>query len=221
MATALDLINAAGRLIGELRAGRTFSDAENTDMLGALNQMLGEWSEEQFAIYQISRDQLTLTGLETYTMGPGGTLATTRPTRITAASAQTTAGTSNDVAIVDANAWSARVYDIAETGLFVELLFPDYAFPLVTLRTWPRPPTGSLILYSFKPLTEFATLSSVASFPPGYEEAVVYNLATLIAPQFNKRPTEDVINIADRSRLAISKTNAQLLPPAPIPATAA
>jgi hypothetical protein len=209
--TAKELINAAGRLIGELRSGRTFSDAELADMLVSLNQMLGEWSEEQFGIFQIARDQLPLTGAPSYTMGTGGTLATTRPVRITSAATLTTGGSSMPTQVADAATWAARVYDDTEIGAFVELVFPDYGLPLITLRVWPRPATGSLILYSLKPLTAFAALTDTVTLPSGYEEGLIYGFACKIAPEFSKRPTEEVIAIADRARLAIGKTNAQLL----------
>jgi hypothetical protein len=162
-----------------------------------------------------------LTGAASYTIGTGGTVATTRPIIITSAATLSTTSISLPVEIVTSEVWAQRVLDAAETGSFVELLFPDYGMPLITRRVWPSPSTGSLILYSLKPLTGIATLATTVVLPPGYEQALIQNLAVKIAPEFNKQAPPTLLADAERSRNAIAKTNAQLMGGSTMAATAA
>ena len=212
--TAKEIINAAGRLIVELRSGRTFSDTELADLLVSLNNLIASWSEEHVGIYQVSRDTLPLNGQPTYTWGTGGTLATARPVTITAAATESIAGVAMPVErIVTAQEWTQAVFDAQATGDFVSLLFPDYGMPLITLRLWPIVASGSLTLYSLKPLTGFATLADAVVLPPGYEQALVYGLAIKIAPEFGKQASPETIAIAQSSKAAIAMANAKLVAP--------
>jgi hypothetical protein len=223
MPTAKELINASGRLIGELRSGRSFSDIELADMLVSLNQMLGEWSQEQILIFRIATDQVIMTGAASYTMGTGGTITTARPVEIIAASCRTANGASVRARIVDAGTWRDSVLDENETGLVAELVWPDYGMPLITLRLWPKPAAGTLVIDSLKPLTAFTALTDPAVLPEGYEEALVYNFAVKLAAEFGKQPSPEVSAVAGRAREAIAKTNAHLMasPPIPVPAAPA
>ena len=211
--TAKELINASGRLIGELRTGRSFSDDELADLLVSLNNMLGEWSEEQTGIFSVTLDSITLTGATDYQF-PATANAAQRPVRILNAVTRTAAGVEQPAQVVDSSVWSARVLDRNETGLCAEMVWPDHAHPQIRLAVWPVVAAGTLILRSLRPLTAFAALTDTVTFPPGYEEALVYGFAVKIAPEFLKEPSQTVVMVAQRAREAITKTNAQLLPAA-------
>jgi hypothetical protein len=103
----------------------------------------------------------------------------------------------------------ATVTDSTMTGSFAEVLFPDYGHPLITLRFWPKPSSGSLIIHSLKPLTALS-LAGTVSFPPGYEQALVYSFAEAIAPEFGKIPSPEVKETAASARAAIAQANAKL-----------
>jgi hypothetical protein len=218
MATAQDIMNAAGRLIGELRADRTFGTNESAQLLVSLNQMLGEWSQEQFGIHQITRDSHTVSGsaLASVTIGASGTINTARPIRITAAEVISANSIPRAAAVVTADQWAARRgADDTATSDWADVVFPDYGFTQTTVRVHPKINIGSaLVLYSLKPLTEFSLVSTTVSMPPGYEEALVYNFAVKIAPDFGKAAPQHVAEIADRARKAIAATNAQMTPAA-------
>jgi len=205
--TGQQLIDAAGRAIGELRTGRSFSTAESADLLVALNQMLATWSAAGWAIHQSTREAFSLTGPASYTLGPTGTFATPRPIRITAAQVLASSNIPLPVRIVTAEEWAAEVEDDTATGSYAEILFPDYANPEMTIRLNPAPTGGSLILHSRKPLTAIASLATTITFPPGYEQALISNFAVMIAPEFAKQASETVIATATLSKNAIAGAN--------------
>lgn len=210
--TGQNLIDAAGRLISELRADRTFGPNESAQLLVSLNNMLAGWSEGQWAIHQITRETLPLTGAASYTFGPGGTLATARPVRIERIATLNAVQVRLPGRIVTAEQWTAENPDDTETGDFVDMLWPDYSSPLCTMRVYPRAAaTSTLELYSLKPLTSVA-LAVEVTLPAGYDEAITYNFACQIAPEFGKAPSADVMRIAESSRAAITQMNLQLYP---------
>lgn len=205
--TVQELLNGAGRLIGELRADRSFGVTESAQLLQALNNMLGTWSASGEGIHQTTRELLTLTGAASYTVGPTGTLNTTRPVKILAAATVATTGATKDARIVNATEWAAAVWDEGETGTFADLVHADYGNPLITLRVSPKPASGSLALYSLKPLTAFAALGDTVTMPEGYADTLQYAFAVQIAPTFGTQASDTVVAVATAGRAAIAVAN--------------
>jgi len=216
--TLQELINASGRLIGELRGDRSFGVVESGNFLVSMNQMLASWSEAGFGVFQITRELLPSTGAASYTIGPSGTLVTSRPVSIDSAAVLASSGVQLPIPTIATAADWSQIVDDSATGDFAEMLFPDYGFPNITIRTWPKINSGStLIMYNLKPLTAFSTLSDTVAFPPGYEEALIHAFAVRIAPEFGKQAPDSVIAMADRGIQAIKMANAQLMPSPPAP----
>lgn len=209
--TAQDLINGSLRLIGVLTAGRSANTYEYAECLSALNQLLSAWSAERVPVYELKRETIPLTGAASYTIGPSGTLNATRPVAIRAATVETAAGASAPVKIASAEEFGT-IQDPAETGLFADLLCADGGFPLMTLRLWPRPATGTLVLHSIKPLGSIAALDTAITLPPGYEAALRYNLAVAVAPEFrDAKLTPEVLSLAELHKNAVVAANADVL----------
>jgi len=83
MATAIELIESSLRLATVLASGETASADEATDGLKSLNDILENWSLENLTVWQGDNEQYALTpGTGSYTIGPGGAFAATRPIRI-------------------------------------------------------------------------------------------------------------------------------------------
>src|SRR5262245_14904905 len=152
MALVQDLIDRSLRLIGVLAAGETPASVERDDALVALNNIVTSWNAQQIALYSVTLQTTALTGAASYTLA-------TRPRRIKSASVIATGGATQAPVLVDAVGW-ASVQDKTRTGLFAETLYCDYAFPSATVWLSPRPSGGTLELYSFTPLTQFASLGA-------------------------------------------------------------
>ena len=76
-------------------------------------------------------------------------------------------------------------------------LYNDGAYPLMNLSFWCVPNEAvNVSLYMWTQLTQFADLVTDYTFPPGYFEAIIYNLAVRMAPEFGRQMQPDVIGLA-------------------------
>jgi len=209
--TGREFISASMRLLGVLASGETPSANETADGLGALNRMLSSWSTESLLINARVREVFPLiSGQSAYTMGPSGNFNTTRPLNIDNALIRL-AGTSPQVEtpllILNLDQWSGITLKDLDSNIPI-YLYAEGTSPLETLNIWPVPSaTHELVLYSWKALTSFASANTDVSFPPGYEEALIYNLAVRLAPEFGKTVTAEVATIANDSKANIKRMN--------------
>jgi hypothetical protein len=80
-------------------------------------------------------------------------------------------------------------------------IYCDYAMPVATVFVFPRPrftgsPAPQLELYTWVPLQQFADLVTSYALAPGYERAVIYNLAVELAPEFGAQIQPAVSEVA-------------------------
>jgi hypothetical protein len=215
-----DIIYASLREIGQLRApGQSPSTTEQTDVLNALNRMLGTWDTKRLNIFTLLRSDYALTaGFENYTIGgagggSGGTLNAVRPVAIRNA---------NIITSVDAFSIPLRLVPASE--FFAEpdrnrqaavplLLYYDAAYPTATLYLYPVPlNAASLELFTWQQFTQFALLTTIFDMPPGYENAIILNLAVRVAPMFNIQPSAALIGEAQDAYESIRGLNAPPIP---------
>lgn len=186
MATALDVIKRAMRLAGVYTLGEEPTADESANGLVALNGMLGEWSTNGTLIYATTTDTISLVAsTQTYTIGATGTVVTTRPAQVVDECYVTYQGEDDRVRSVTEAEWNAIAFK-TETANYPEVLFYNPTFPNGTLKVWPVPnASSSLKFVSLKPLTEFSALTTDVSLPPGYFEALCFNLAIVFGPEFD------------------------------------
>lgn len=221
MATVLTVIQNSMRLIGVLAQGETPSNSEAADALSRLNLMLANWLVERINIYAIHRDTKVLTpAVQTYTVGIGGALNIPRPVKIdNAGIIQPTSLIRTPLVIIEQPEW-ALIPEKAVTGVLPLKLYDDYAYPLSTLSLWPVPSNASTLeIYHWQELDGFTAVTDAFDLPPGYQMAIEYNLALLLAPEYG-RPVDQVLAaIAGSSRSSLAQRNvAGGLPQAPQPA---
>ncbi len=209
MSTVSDLIKGSLRLLGAIAQGETPSSNASADALSALNDMLESWSNDGFLIYHRVIESLTLTAsTASYTIGSSGAFNTTRPVRI--ANALVKQSGSNDeipIRIYNEDEW-AQISDKTLTSILPQGIYYDPNFALGLIYVWPVPSaTASLILYSDKPLSNFSLIADTVSLPPGYKEAMRYNLAVRLAPEYGRPISQDIAMIASESKAAIMRTN--------------
>lgn len=143
--TALQLITAALRQIGELTPGQEPNDEEAAAGLDLLNAILENWELARRKVFIIDNLQFPLSnGVAEYTMGPGGDFATYRPVKIQ--SANVIFSDTNDPADGIAHALelsnSVEWAQIREKSLGAQRplkLYNDNDYPLIKLRLWPVP----------------------------------------------------------------------------------
>lgn len=209
MTTARDMINGAGRLNRVLGQNMTFTDAEASEGLRRLNSMLDFWSIERLMVYQITENSFTWpSNTASRTIGSGGQIAVTRPTKIHSAYFRDSGSNDYPVMLIE----EKEVYDSltpkTTAGFYPDYLFCDYAYPLASLFVWGVPSAAlTCVLKSWKQLQSFATLDTVLSLPPGYQDAIEYNLAVRTAPLDGVTSLPDVKDIAAQTKRAIKGIN--------------
>lgn len=148
--------------------------------------MLDSFSNERLLIYAIAQEAaITLTGGQaTYTLGAGGNI-TTRPMEIVSALIRDGA-TDYPVDLLSEAEFSAIITKSVQST-YPSSLYDDGGYPQRTITLYPVPSSSkSLILFTKRPLTVLTSIDTVISFPPGYEDALVYNLAIRLAPDYGR-----------------------------------
>lgn len=206
MTTAIELIESSMRLATILASGETATADEANDALKSLNDILENWSLENLTVWQGNNEQFTLTpGVATYTIGAGGAFNTRRPIRI---GMSFTRVNGSDFPLEQ---WGLDEYNgvsVKTVGGIPEKYVYLNEFPLGQIILYPVPATASTIFLNTDTQLAFpVALATVLSFPPGYEKALRYTLATNLAPEYGVQPLPAVAAIAASSKGDIKRAN--------------
>jgi len=207
MATPSTMIVSALIKIGEKPVGGTLNANEQTEYLQRLNQMLETWFNDGLICYATQTDTHPLTaGDGVYTIGPGGDIDVPWPTKIISAYTIDGANLSRDIDVIENLEWESIVLKQLGNG-YPSKLWYDNSFPLGTIHLWMLP-LGSLTLYitSYQRLQNFPLISTTVSLPPGYEKAIIDNLAIDLAMGLTE-PSERLVKSAERGLAMIKKNN--------------
>lgn len=213
--TVLDLITAAMQEIGAIATGETVSAADAQAALTRLNGMIDLWQGERLTIYNLNRQTFSfITNQQAYTIGPtagADWTYTVRPVWIQHAGVVWTSGgieTEIPMKFLTDDEWAATRVKAVGSSLPTHLYY-NPTFPLGTISFWPYPTDSSVdvALYVPLPMTVVPDLVTVLVLPPGYEEAMRYNLAVRLAPIFGRQIDQTVAALAVESKAQIKRTN--------------
>lgn len=207
MATALDIIKRAMRLTGALGGGETPTADEQTDGLTALNSMLESWSIQSLAIYQVQDESFTwASGNTTQTMGSAGDFNTTRPSSFEGFF-QRVNSVDYPIHIASEEQYS-RIADKSTQSSLISWIYPDMANPLITLYAYPVPSSNATVhIRSWKALQSFSTAATALAMPPGYQDALTFNLAVILADEYQRPVPPMVLRRAITTLRAIKVLN--------------
>lgn len=212
MATILDLITRSLRDIGAIGISEVPTSEEAQDALLMLNDMLDTWSTEKLIVFNTAPQVFTYaTFKSTYTIGPGGDFDTVRPVRIqNAYNRQNQAQPADFPIYVTGNyeEYSDIITKTTQSSL-VTVLYYDGNYPLQNLYLWPVPNSGdySLVLWTWSPITDFDSIASVISLPPGYSRALRSNLSIELCSSYGKVPSQTLVNTAIESKAQLKRLN--------------
>lgn len=213
MTTTLDIITQAFLEVGAFATSESIPAADAQDALGKLNRMLDAWRNERLMLYQLTRETFNLVASQqSYTIGSGGNFNTNRPLSIERAGVEvqsTNPVTELPVDIVSDAEWQ-QIRVKAITSTYPRKLWVQGGMPLVTLWVWPVPSeVNKLVLYSWPGalLAQFAALTTTLSLPPGYEEALISNLAMRLYPSYGTPINPVVEQTARESKALLKRTN--------------
>jgi len=185
--TALQLIRSSLRLIGEAGESETLSAEDADNCLATLNEMMEHWNSVPFMTFQTRIDILSWATPfnNPKTIGAGATFNVLRPLRLERACTGTVGGVENELFIIDSRSSYDRIRLKGVTTTNIWAIYYDPGVPLGSLYLIGTPAaTTPISLATPSPLQTFATLSTLINLPEGYQEAMKYNLALKLGPDF-------------------------------------
>lgn len=205
MTTAREIITRALRL-DKIIAANEAGSAEDLDVgLTALNGLVDAWSNERNTILATVKETFNATGATSYTIGSGGNFNTVTPISIPIIEYSLNGV---DYPMVE---WTEEQY--ASVGIKNQAGTPQGYFyargvPLGTIYIADVAASGSFKLHSLKAITSFSGLDTSYNLAPGYLNALVYNLAVDLAPEFEGDPSKTVLVKAMNYKRTMKRSNA-------------
>ena len=187
MATTVSgLIHSSFRLIGAIAAAETLETAELNDAFVSLNQLIASWNTEGLSLAGRLLILLPLSQLNSYPLSP-------RPIKIDAASVAIS-GIDCPLEIVDAAGWEA-ITEKLEQAILIKKLYCDYIYPVSHVYIWPVPRVGGgmLEMFVYSAIQPFATVNDTIDLPPGYEQALRYNFAIALLPEYPRSQVDPTL----------------------------
>jgi hypothetical protein len=202
MTTARSIIEQASRKIHVLGRGQTLSAEEANDALKALNTLLSSFSAEAGTIFNKSRETFPLTGVQSYTIGPGGNFNTTPP--IIILSAYISSGALDYPPLEQKTVGEYDTIALKNVGGSPEIFYYDNSLPLGRIWLYPVAASGyTLTITSLKALTSFADLTTDYTLPDGVEMMLVFNLGVILCPDYEKEPSPYLLSEAKRTKTVV------------------
>ena len=217
MTTALDLITDAATKARIYSPGESMPSYHSAGMFRELNRMLGSWANETFLIYGQTEETLNLTANKSsYTIGNDAAydFNTIRPQEILEGSfiRETSGNTDYPLKIKSLKEYR-DIADKSTESIPYQIAY-NSTYPYGTIYLFWSPSSAyELHLLSLKEITAFATLTTTVSLPPGYEDAIIYNLALRIGPDYGKTIRPDIVALAENGIKLLKRRNIKRLPP--------
>ncbi len=199
--------------LGVLAAGETMSASDGALVVRVANRLVDLWAAKRLMIYssQLISTWTIVSGTQTYTVGAFGTIPVIRPDFINEIHFKDTAPTPN----VE---YPLRKYSDEDwqrvTLKTMQAVFPlawvySATYPLGTLTLWPVPTSGTLqgLLYAPSAIAVFPDTNTSIDLPPGYREAIVTNLAVMLAPSYTTAPKPQTVQMAEDALRTIMAVN--------------
>ncbi|HEY1340989.1 MAG TPA: hypothetical protein VGF59_25935 [Bryobacteraceae bacterium] len=221
-----DLITLAFEDLAVIQPGEPISTAMQTDAQSRLNALIGSLNTEGATVFNQVMQTFTLTaGTTAYTLGSGGTLATTgglRAQKVTAWRAFSSTTVTNGGAPLSMAEFGAAV-GASDEGIGMQSVIPkflgaDTAYASVNIRIWPPPSSspGSLELAYWTPISQISDFTASISLPDGWIDMLHFNLAVRLAPLYARQGgiSQELAANAQNTKAALVSQN-QMTPAAP------
>lgn len=213
--TPLYAISQALKKAGVLGIGQTPSAEDFNDAFNDLQNMLFQWQQQRWLVYSLIDVTYVGDGNESFTIGQGGDVNILRPDNIESAyfvqSNQGGLPVSYPLEILMAREDYNKIV-LKSLVTWPQYLFFDSAFPLANVYINPIPPAGQFTIHlSIKaPLPDPANQSGEMGVPPEYNQAIILNLAVLLAISYGLPVPQDLRIEAVKSLNVIRGANTQI-----------
>lgn len=205
MTTVSDLLTDALIEAGVITMAQTPSASQLNRALTRLNNMLDSWSNDGINVFARTWVNYTLTPMQaSYQIGTGAAdFNTPRPSSI--ASAYIRIGNVDiPVAVINDQIYAEQIA-VKNIGGPPKYLNYDNGFPIGLIRLWPLAGSSyQLFMQLEAPLGDYA-LTDTVSLPPGWNRAVIFNLAVELCGSYGQQMPEAGAAIAQKSFSLIRK----------------
>lgn len=220
MTTALNLIQDAFELLKIYAPGVQVNAADSARAFKSMNKMLEQWSTQPYACYaNLDQSFVFVPGKQSYTIGTSGgaDIVATRPINVATGQGAAYMVDVNDdrfqLNVIEQDQWNA-IGRLNNTSQLPDTMFYDPQFPLGIINIFPVPTIAYTMHFIARlQLADMANLNSTFSLPPGYEEAIVSNLAIRLWPYYKQGdPTAILIGLATESLGNVKRSNLRQSP---------
>ena len=205
MATGLEIVQDSLYACGAYGVGDPLSDADAQLVLRRFNRMIESWANDGLTLFDLVADTLTMVA-GTASYSTTSLASTLRPASIDSCYV-TLSGIDYPVRLIDNQTYQDFRYKAA-TGT-PEAMYPNANATDWTMSFYPTPNAAYVATVVVRRLlaTTRITLASTFTGPPGYEKAMVDNLAVDIGPSFGRPADQITVRAAQNSLSAIKAAN--------------
>ncbi|MEK9722044.1 MAG: hypothetical protein VW405_00990 [Rhodospirillaceae bacterium] len=211
-----DAITGALQDLGVLAAGEAPAAEDSSVALDRVNDWLDGLATEGLTVYTNARTTWALVnGTGSYTIGTGGDVNITRPTgpeAILNIGYQDTSQSPTQEYLLGRplteDAYAAITQKTFQST-YPTSWYYNPTYPLGTLIAWPVPTSNTLqgVIYTPQPLSEYATLATALSLPPGYRRFIRTNLVVELGPTFNVQLSNEQQRLALEAKANAKRAN--------------
>lgn len=179
-----EIISAALRKIGVIGEGVAANTTQLAEGQEALNTLILSFQTLGLQLWKRTELPITMvSGQSTYNIGIGQTINVPFPTKVL--SAVLNVGTGSEVDVEIKSNYDFNRLPSTATGTPVSVKYQPY-INYGVLSVWPTPDSGTytITLTSQKPLEVFTASNETADFPQEWHNALIYNLALLLADEY-------------------------------------
>ena len=220
MTTVNEVVTEAFKKAGLLADGQAVTGGDLASGVADLNDMIGQWNTMRWMTWDLVDLAFTSTGVNSYTVGPGGNFnVTSAPTRIEFAYQRQLVPSGLNVdtplEIIPSREEYSRLSlkGLISFGLYA---FYDAAWPTGTLFLYPIPNSTiyqiHIGLKNVIPVFTVPTIGTALNVPPAYIAAMKFNLAKRFRQAYGKglRPDPELNSLARSALDIVKQSNLQV-----------
>lgn len=204
---AQHIITRGLRMLGVIGAGQSISAEDNEAGLESLNDMLDGWNTEGLIVYEVRDEIFSLaSGSASVTIGSSGNFNTDRPVNIEYIFIRED-GTDYRLSRLTSHQWAGLYAKSTDSAGWPAAYYYQNTFPLGTLYFVPVPSQTFATVHvgTWRQFSDFVSASASATFPSGFKEAMITNLALTMAPEYGIAAPNEVVRMAIDSLARIKR----------------
>lgn len=218
MTTVAEMLNLCLLDSGVSAKGQVPSAEDTQNALRRLNMMLAQWARRRWLVYHLINVSCTMTGAQSYTLGPGMDFDTPRIDSIESAFMRQlypTNGLAQQIdyplTIIRAREDYDRITLKAMQASPSWAVFYDSGWPTGTVYPLPVPNSNYALHLSLKAILQnVGSVSETLNLPPEYEQAVWSNLVVMLCAAYKLPLDPGMRGIAKASLETLRTSNAQI-----------